>query len=53
MHDDEMISAGCLFKCATRYDNEEYLVKMTKFKMLSLSLWKKFCVKVQIFKRLW
>ena len=45
IRDDVMISAGYPFKCVTRYDNEEYvnyLSKKTKFKMLSVSLWKRF-----------
>ena len=30
MRDDEMISAGYPFKCATRYDNEEYLCYLSE-----------------------
>ena len=30
MRDDEMISAGYPFKCATRYDNEEYVFSLNE-----------------------
>ena len=30
MRDDEMISAGYPFKCATRYDNEEYFCYLSE-----------------------
>ena len=30
MRDDEMISAGYSFKCATRYDNEEYVCYLSE-----------------------